>query len=106
MLEHVPFRFDGQADMCCAHTLGGPVCAAWVQGDRQIARGSASPDRPSDLDGGRPGGGPDPLPLIVQLLVPVARASFGGEVEDIPERLEGADVTLLLVAVRRGVEEL
>ena len=43
---------------------------------------------------------------VAQLLVPVARASFGGQIEQIPERLERADVTWLLVAVRRGIEQL
>src|SRR5437763_930025 len=44
--------------------------------------------------------------LVVQLFVPVARASLGDEVEEVPERLEGAHVTRVLVVVRRGVEEL
>jgi hypothetical protein len=44
--------------------------------------------------------------LVAQLLPPVARTTFRGEIEEIPERLEGADVPRLLTAVRWRVEEL
>ena len=44
--------------------------------------------------------------LVAQLLIPVGRTSFGREIEQIPERLDRADVTWLLVAVRRGIEQL
>lgn len=43
---------------------------------------------------------------VVQLLVPVARSSLGGEIEQIPERLDGANMTRLLPAVRWGVQKL
>src|SRR5215217_1897298 len=43
---------------------------------------------------------------ILQLLVPVAPATLGREIEQVPDRLEGADVTGILVAVRRRIEEL
>ncbi len=44
--------------------------------------------------------------LVAELLPPVVRAAFRGEIEEIPERLERADVTRFLIAVRGGVEEL
>ena len=44
--------------------------------------------------------------LIAELLPPVVRAAFGGEIEEIPQRLERADVPRFLIAVSWGVEEL
>src|SRR5438874_12335159 len=44
--------------------------------------------------------------LVAQLLIPVARTSLGGQIEQIPKRLDGASVTRVLIAVRWGVEEL
>src|SRR5437764_832770 len=43
---------------------------------------------------------------IAQLLVPVGRASLRRQVEQVPERLEGADVTWILAGIPRCVEEL
>ena len=44
--------------------------------------------------------------LVAELLPPVVRAAFTGEIEEIPERFERADVSRFLIAVRWGVEEL
>src|SRR5262245_34673094 len=46
------------------------------------------------------------LSRVAQLLVPDGRAPFRGEVEQVPDRLEGADVTRILVRVGWCVEEL
>src|SRR6267143_6980444 len=44
--------------------------------------------------------------LVAQLLIPVRWTSFGSEIEQIPERLDRAGVTRVLIAVGCGVEEL
>src|SRR5438046_10019351 len=43
---------------------------------------------------------------VTQLLVPVARAPFRRQVEQVPDRLEGADVARILPRLGRRVEEL
>ena len=43
---------------------------------------------------------------VVDVLVPILRASFGSEVEQVPERLECADVPGLLTRLGRRVEHL
>jgi hypothetical protein len=40
------------------------------------------------------------LSSVAQLLIPVGRAALGGQIEQIPERLDGADVTRILSPVR------
>jgi hypothetical protein len=44
--------------------------------------------------------------LVAQLFPPVVGTAFRGEIEEIPERLERADVPRFLIAVRGGVQEL
>jgi hypothetical protein len=44
--------------------------------------------------------------LVAELLPPVVRTAFRGEIKEVPERLEGCDVAGFLIAVRRRVEEL
>lgn len=45
------------------------------------------------------GGGPPWLSLIAQLLIPVGRAALGRQIEQIPQGLDRADVTRVLIAV-------
>src|ERR1700730_8226737 len=43
---------------------------------------------------------------VAQLLIPVVRAPVAREVEQVPNRLEGADMAGILSGVRRRVKEL
>src|ERR1700722_4241850 len=43
---------------------------------------------------------------VVDLLVPLHGTAFGGEVEDVPELLDGAVVALILAGIRRGGDHL
>lgn len=43
---------------------------------------------------------------VAQLLIPVGRTALGRQVKQIPQRLDGADVTRILIAIRWGIEEL
>jgi hypothetical protein len=43
---------------------------------------------------------------VAELLVPVGRAPLRGEVEEVPDRLQGADVTRVVARLDPGVEEL
>src|ERR687892_2768670 len=43
---------------------------------------------------------------VTQLLVPVGPAALGGEVEQVPDRLNSAHVTWVLPGIGRRVEEL
>jgi hypothetical protein len=43
---------------------------------------------------------------IGELFLPVAASPFGNQVEDIPERLDGADVTPVLARVGGRVQNL
>src|SRR5262249_48941961 len=47
-----------------------------------------------------------PLSLVAQLLVPVHRPALRRQVEQIPQRLEGANASVVLSRVGRGVGEL
>jgi hypothetical protein len=51
-------------------------------------------------------GAQQPRSGVAQLFIPVGRASLWREIEQVPDRLEGADVARILSGVRRCVEEL
>ena len=67
-------------------------------------RGLAHGSQAYDLDDG--GSTATYLLPVAQLLVPDGRAALRGEVEEIPDRLERADVPGILLGVGRCVEEL
>ena len=73
---------------------GGARC-----GEPRLCRRIRAHERRRPLSGHVPSG-------VMQLLVPVAPAALGCHVEQVPNRLQGADVTGVLIAVRRRVEEL
>src|SRR5437870_3405241 len=46
------------------------------------------------------------LPVVLELLVPIGAAPFGCEIEDVPKRLDRADVARVLSGFGRRGEEL